>query len=116
MPRFRFKMAFTAPSQATFDSVKALVVSKLPPPNRIFDKPADWIQSLADPTVSGVFDCRLNRVQEYNSLWTDVVTILPTIGGLGVTGKIHRHLCSHDDPEVYSCRDDPRSIYEEVTI
>ena len=33
-----------------------------------------------------------------------------------VNGVVQAHLCSHDDAEVYSCKDDPRSQYREVRL
>ncbi len=33
-----------------------------------------------------------------------------------VNGIIKGYLCSHNDPVVYSCHDDPRSQYQEVLL
>lgn len=66
---------------------------------------------LSHTPTSGIFgfaafiDCRLNSVTDRDALWSDFTGIVMT-GLTGFqSGVVRRHMCSHDDPVPYPCKE-----------
>lgn len=71
----------------------------------------DW--SFEPTTGELVLDLNFTKLAEADAFRTWFVNNIAAVRAL-VSGVVSGHLCSHDDHEVYSCRDDPRSNYRDV--
>ena len=110
MPKSRFQIYINASTQVQIDQTKALVEAQLPNPSRILDRPTDWIQEPYIGKIQTVLHVRLKTTADLDTLWSKILSIAIPAGVHGITS---RHECSHDDPQIYNCKDDPRSAYVE---
>jgi hypothetical protein len=115
MPRTRLKAWVLAPDQAALNALKGVVNAVVPPPGKIFDKPRDWTVSEDEDTgeLRVVFDFRFKAKVDGDAFYDDLVALNASMAATGCSGAYSVHDCSHDDPVVLDCREDPASSWRE---
>jgi hypothetical protein len=99
----------SAANGTTFrNTIEAAIVGK---PVRL--RYHDWDR---DPDTN-VFTLRLDFVAKSDLLAfrDQIVPQIPTLRTL-VNGTVSKHMCSHEDVDVFSCSEDPRAEFQEWTI
>jgi hypothetical protein len=112
VPTARVKMLIRPVSQAagaTFRETVELELSKYTVMRRL----QDWVFDPDSRTIVFEIEFRTRAMMDAFRTWfQDNLAVLSPLAN----GIVKLCMCSHDDPEVYSCTTDPRSFYREVRL
>lgn len=110
----RLKVTCDCPTQAQFDQFKASVEAEMPAARKIAQRVHNW-DVIALSGVQGVLDVEFKVKADADATWTKLVAKQLTLALYG-KAVMSYHACSHNDPKIGDCRDDPVSSYQEQLV
>lgn len=110
MRRPRFIIDVTATTALGLLSVQAQVDAHVALRN-VTARHRDWVGT----GLRRLLEIELATVAELDLMWTWTLANAATLG-TEASGSASRHMCSHWDPAVVSCKEAPESEYQEVAI